>query len=43
MYRSSLGFGHQEAPQEDAEAQASEDAEEDALAEARSRVVRYRV
>src|SRR5262245_37396947 len=37
-YRSSLGFGYQEAAQEDAEAQASQDAEEDALAAPRARV-----
>src|SRR5262249_10082583 len=39
-HRSSLGFGHQEAAQEDAEAQASQDAEEDPLAAPRPRLAR---
>src|SRR5262249_8884242 len=37
-HRSWLGFGYQEAAQEDAEAQASQDAEEDPLAAPRARL-----
>src|SRR2546423_1158191 len=40
-HRSSLGFGHQEAAQEDAEAQASQDAEEDPLAAPRARLAEF--